>query len=95
MSVIDVLAQIGIPPPVGVILLTAFLVIMAKLIIRVGKPADGIKTVPGAAASTAASSQANMVTAQTGSSAASTPAQADAHIIAAISAAINEYRKQK
>ena len=83
MPIIELLTRIGIPPPVGVILLTGFLVFMVKFIFRTEKPADKAKTaaVPHTSAS--------------GITHAAAPAHNDAQIIAAISAAVNEYRKQK
>ena len=84
MSIIEMLEQIGIPSPVGVILMTVFLILMVRFFFRAGKPADGAKT-----DSAAVSGGTQPVSPAAG------PASANAEVIAAISGAVNEYQKQK
>ena len=53
MDIIDILVKIGIPAPVGVILLTGFFIFMVNVMFRGSKPADGAKAASDAKAGAA------------------------------------------
>ena len=86
MTIVEMLEQLGIPPLLGALIVMGFLIILARVIIRAGRSshAGGSETtVNGTAVPPAVPRMAG------------TPGYSgiQADVIAAICAAVNEYRK--